>query len=131
MHRKKKVKSEAAKPKIALSKEKGLIRLDTNVIRKKVMKQFQHAHVSLKKDEAQWQRHINEEAPAFANWMRLNFGPLLSEMQELARQIEYESMLVDLCIMEHMATGESRRTCFEKVKQNLEPANDKETEDTR
>ncbi len=65
----------------------GLVRLDTNAIRTKSLKDYRKVEKALDKLKLQLKRFREHDTPGFLTWMHKTFGSLLTRQRELAQAI--------------------------------------------
>jgi hypothetical protein len=123
----KKRKGRAAGPK-KRSKDRRIVVLDQQPLRRKAASECRRAMVRLEKAKAEWNQFQQKDKAAFGRWVASTFGALLSRLREIEAAVEAKEVLVEE-VEEEMFFGASNspRVAYRKVQKrrsNSQPEND-------
>ncbi len=82
---------------MVMSRTKDLMRLDTQAIRHKSLKDYHKAEQSLEQLKSQLKRFREQDTPGFKSWLHQTFGSLLTRQRELAQTIaDKQNLLLEI-----------------------------------
>ena len=93
----------------------ALIPLRTAAIRKQWTRRCKLALSTFQNAEREWEHFTAEEQPAYHRWLRTALGPILGELQTLARDLEYKQALLEATQLECLLTGDPVQLCYDRV----------------
>ena len=73
---------------------RAIIPIDGDPIRKKARKDYEKARRDLDKARLQLDQFHTQDRPAYDRWLHANFGPILTEIRDLARQTHEKGRLI-------------------------------------
>lgn len=98
------------------SKDRRLVLLDQEPLRRKAASECSRAMARLEKAKTEWKRFQSEDKACFDRWMASTFGALLSQVREIEAAVRAREALVHEVEMEMMLGGaRSPRAAYAKV----------------